>query len=557
MPDDDWFRFTILEVEERQPEARKPSLLVLKKNSQPQKERFQRKKVSEADRAYIWSSTNGRCYLCKTRLERSSAWHIEHVVAVSRNQKKNDILGNMLPACQGCNLRKSDRTLLDCIEVDLTFDLATFAGGVEHLSADVREEILTALRFKHERQNAAAGANKDLTEEQLESILEEIEANVGKASALARLATQWGMIERSSLELDYDDAPKISQGGFGLVYLAKWRRNHGGECIDCAVKVPNIHPREQDLAAVVAFSREIKTLAQLNHPNIVECYGWFREESAGFGVLLEYCNFTLSEPRALKQVQPVSFFKQVCAAVQHMHQNQLIHRDLKPDNILVIKTSQHTWSEAVAKLCDFGCVRTCVFGQEVDNPTRHAGTAAFRPPEFRGGAASFLSDVYSLGKTMQEIRRVENTALIGDPVLYSQWGSLTRHMTAYKPQNRPSLHEVKAKLQAMASPGVHVQLVATRSDMHGPPAAAMDETDALNDDLNQAASAQEPLVEETFVFVTKNAARREMPGGRSQSYHRVDTCSYLRRSELVNITLTEAHDFKHKQCTATCCYPQG
>jgi hypothetical protein len=55
-----------------------------------------RKRTPNVIREYIWGTTNGRCYLCKTFLPKKSGWHIEHVLAFSRNPEKHDVIGTLI-----------------------------------------------------------------------------------------------------------------------------------------------------------------------------------------------------------------------------------------------------------------------------------------------------------------------------------------------------------------------------------------------------------------------------------------------------------------------------
>ena len=81
--------------------------------------RYRRKRVKPQIRSFIWQTTNGRCYLCKTIL--ASDWEVEHVVAFSADPETSDVMGNMLPACRSCNRFKSNKRLSKCIERDLSY----------------------------------------------------------------------------------------------------------------------------------------------------------------------------------------------------------------------------------------------------------------------------------------------------------------------------------------------------------------------------------------------------------------------------------------------------
>lgn len=118
------------------------------------KVRYVRRRVSAKEREFIWYSTIGHCYLCKQSIPKHSSWHVERVVAFSSDPAANDVLGNILPACTSCNLRKNSRDLLGCVTVDLTYDLATSSKDVAHLNTTAKNTIMLALEIKHNRQRA-------------------------------------------------------------------------------------------------------------------------------------------------------------------------------------------------------------------------------------------------------------------------------------------------------------------------------------------------------------------------------------------------------------------
>ena len=145
---------------------------------------------------------------------------------------------------------------------------------------------------------------------------------------------------------------------------------------------------------VERFLREARAVAQLSHPNIVA--GYDAGEANGYHYfVMEYVDGStladvvkrggpLSEGRSMRVIV------QIARALGHAHDNGLVHKDVKPDNILL--------ADGVAKLCDLGLVgevgRTRPDGSIV-------GTAHYLPPEMiRGDPADIRSDLYSLGATL-------------------------------------------------------------------------------------------------------------------------------------------------------------
>ena len=144
---------------------------------------------------------------------------------------------------------------------------------------------------------------------------------------------------------------------------------------------------------VQRFNREVQVLAAMNHPNIVQVYGYWMEKGQ-LNLSMEFINGW-----SLKQIldkTPVLPGWAVCSvlwgclnALVHVHSRHFVHRDLKPGNIMVDFAGQ-------TKLLDFGIAR--VENQEITIPGTIIGTAAYMSPEqVKGESATELSDIFSLG----------------------------------------------------------------------------------------------------------------------------------------------------------------
>jgi eukaryotic-like serine/threonine-protein kinase len=197
---------------------------------------------------------------------------------------------------------------------------------------------------------------------------------------------------------------RIGSGGMGTVYLA--RRDDGHYRRDVAVKV-----LRSGLASTEArhrFLAERQILARLEHPNIARLYDGgctadgrpylVMELVAGMPVD-EYC-----DRHRLTVDQRLLLFRKICAAVQHAHQNLLVHRDLKPGNILIT-------AEGEPKLLDFGIAKRLApeAGEALEalQETRHGMrmlTPGYASPEqVKGEAITTASDVYALGVILYEL----------------------------------------------------------------------------------------------------------------------------------------------------------
>jgi serine/threonine-protein kinase len=212
---------------------------------------------------------------------------------------------------------------------------------------------------------------------------------------------------------------ELARGGMGIVYLARDTR------LDRAVAIKAL---PDDVAAdpdrLARFEREAKTLASLNHPNIAGIYGV--EESGGRRYLaLEHVEGETLAARIVRGPLPLAETQEIClqiaAGVEAAHENGVIHRDLKPGNVM-ITPGDHV------KVLDFGLAKGKVAADDRDllansptltespvlpqSPTIHSpatlpgvilGTAAYLSPEqARGKAVDRRTDIWSFGCVLYE-----------------------------------------------------------------------------------------------------------------------------------------------------------
>jgi serine/threonine-protein kinase len=195
----------------------------------------------------------------------------------------------------------------------------------------------------------------------------------------------------------YEILSQIGAGGMGVVYKARDTR------LDrmVALKVSTEHYSER-------FGREARAVAALNHPNICQIY----DVGPDF-IVLEFVNghplLSLSEPAPLPLKRALEYAGQICDALEAAHQRGTVHRDLKPDNILVTK--------AGVKLLDFGLAKTVA--QSSTNVGSHqdetetatltqqntvVGTVHYMSPEqAQGRSVDARSDIFSFGVVLYEM----------------------------------------------------------------------------------------------------------------------------------------------------------
>jgi serine/threonine-protein kinase len=180
----------------------------------------------------------------------------------------------------------------------------------------------------------------------------------------------------------------LGSGGFGTVYLAQdtW--------IDkkVAIKVP--HRQGLDFGELL---REPRLLASVSHPNIVAITTAEKQDNLFF-IVMEYVPGETLEniialTGALELNRALDFACQICNAVDHAHRQGVIHRDLRPANVLVADND-------MLKVADFGTSR---FLEIAAHGTTVIGSPPYMAPEQFHGKAVFASDIYSLGVTMYQM----------------------------------------------------------------------------------------------------------------------------------------------------------
>ena len=181
----------------------------------------------------------------------------------------------------------------------------------------------------------------------------------------------------------------LGSGGFGTVYLAEdtW--------IDkkVALKVPH-RQHGLDFGELL---QEPRLLAALNHPNIVSVLTAEKQDGVFF-IVMEYVPGDTLESAIVREgvielALALDYTCQICNAVDHAHRQGVIHRDLRPGNVLVTENG-------FVKVADFGTSR---FLEIAAHGTTVIGSPPYMAPEQFHGRAVFASDIYSLGVTMYQM----------------------------------------------------------------------------------------------------------------------------------------------------------
>ncbi|SHJ61095.1 serine/threonine protein kinase [Anaerobranca californiensis DSM 14826] len=195
----------------------------------------------------------------------------------------------------------------------------------------------------------------------------------------------------------YQILEKIGGGGMAIVYK--------GRCtlLNRIVAVKVLRPQfAHDEEFVKKFRREAQSSASLSHPNIVAIYDVGQDKSDYF-IVMEYVEgMTLKEyiqnKGVLEPKEAMKIAKEVAEALAHAHDNSIIHRDIKPHNILLTKNMS-------VKVTDFGIAKAITSNTlTVQNTGSIMGSVHyFSPEQAKGAYAGVQSDIYSLGIVMYEM----------------------------------------------------------------------------------------------------------------------------------------------------------
>ena len=196
----------------------------------------------------------------------------------------------------------------------------------------------------------------------------------------------------------YEIGKRIGRGGMAEIFQAR------DILLDRPVALKVLFPEfATDPAFVERFRREAQAAANLNHPNIVGVYDWGKVNNTYY-IAMEYVNGRtladiLKQSGTLTPMQVCDLISEVASALISAHHNGVIHRDIKPGNILVSTTGQ-------VKVADFGIARALGAGVEQGLTQTGAvmGTATyFSPEQAQGASTDQRSDIYSLGIVMYEM----------------------------------------------------------------------------------------------------------------------------------------------------------
>ena len=241
----------------------------------------------------------------------------------------------------------------------------------------------------------------------------------------------------------YELLSEIGRGGMGLVYRAR-HRGHGR--IDAVKRI-----LVNDSKAMERFRREARTIVKLNHPNIVTVYDagedeegpWLSMELVEGGRTLKD---HVAENKVVSEGEVESIARCLCNALADAHRAGLIHRDVKPGNILMAK-------DGTPKLSDFGLAREGE-SSELSMTGMGMGTVSYAAPEQLQDAkgVDLRADIYALGATLYHLLTGKTPKIIHIEKIPERFRALLTRALSENPEDRfGSMEEMRSALDKPVS----------------------------------------------------------------------------------------------------------
>ncbi|MFZ5649432.1 MAG: Stk1 family PASTA domain-containing Ser/Thr kinase [Bacillota bacterium] len=193
----------------------------------------------------------------------------------------------------------------------------------------------------------------------------------------------------------YEILEQIGGGGMAIVYKGR------DTILNRTVTIKLLRPEyTSDEDFVRRFRREAQAVASLSHPNIVSIYDVGREGDMHY-LVMEYVDgedlrSIIKREGRLDPERAVRIARQICDALDHAHENNIVHRDVKPHNILLTRSGR-------AKLTDFGIAREASAATVTTSDTIVGSVHYLSPEQARGEVSDHKSDIYSLGVVLYEM----------------------------------------------------------------------------------------------------------------------------------------------------------
>lgn len=193
----------------------------------------------------------------------------------------------------------------------------------------------------------------------------------------------------------YEILERVGGGGMALVYKGHDLLLHRNVAVKI-LRQQYVHDEE----FIRRFRREAQSAASLSHPNVVSMYDVGQEDETHY-IVMEYVegmtlNDLIKEKAPLQVEDALHVATQICDALEHAHNNQIIHRDIKPHNILIGKNGR-------IKVTDFGIARATTSSTITQTGSVVGSVHYFSPEHAKGVSTGAKSDLYSLGIVLYQM----------------------------------------------------------------------------------------------------------------------------------------------------------
>ncbi len=221
------------------------------------------------------------------------------------------------------------------------------------------------------------------------SVKERREATISKSTTHERSTGVDMAFALNTLDGRYHVLDRIAAGGMGEVYRAH------DAVLERPVAIKVLHRSlAGDAGFVERFRREARAAASLNHQNIVAVHDWGSVDGIYY-MVMEYVagrsvRELLNEQGVLAPAQAADVLEQTLAALQHAHRQGIVHRDVKPENLMVTR-------DGVVKVADFGLARALADAQITEAGTVTGTVQYLAPEQLQGEPADPRTDLYALG----------------------------------------------------------------------------------------------------------------------------------------------------------------
>lgn len=292
--------------------------------------------------------------------------------------------------------RAEQRLVLALLALDRTMEAAVLVGALEFDKLEAEEVYLLARELEA----------RDLKEEAkrvferlylIDPDFQDVRTRLAELRHELSGFTEDELVEtiaRRILDRRFDDVRLHAKGGMGFVFRVRDKRRRGTEL---ALKI--LSPLSMnDPMVVTRFLREARAVAALQHPNLIRVHDVFRESLPYYTMEFFDAPSLMERMQAAGRLAPdevVPALLQVCAGLGYAHEHGLVHRDVKPHNLLVA-------TDGRVKVIDFGAAHL-LSGNEVSATGTLVGTPLYMAPEqVRGQGAVPATDVFGLALVLHE-----------------------------------------------------------------------------------------------------------------------------------------------------------